>query len=173
MDPKTLQTWLPLAIIAVVFAIRFHGLKRARPFRPGGLLIAPLLLCVVFGAMLLAQPPGAAGWAVIALGLVIGAGVGWKRGHLMQLERDPRSGLVMVRQSPAALLLILGILVSKRALAAGLGIDPASQTAGHAMPAALLLTDGMLGFALGMVIMLRWTLWQRAKAIPPHKAVEE
>lgn len=172
MDPETLQTWLPLVIIAVVFGFRFRNLKQAKPFRPGGLFVAPVLLALVFGALVLTQPPGAAGWVAIGFGLVIGAMAGWKRGHLMHLERDPRSGLLMIRQSPAALLFILGVLVAKRALSAGLGIDPGAQAGGQMSQAALVLTDGLLGFALGMVAVMRWTLWQRAKAVPELAAKE-
>lgn len=170
MDPKTLQTWLPLLVIVVVFAFRFRNLKTARPFRPAGLWVAPVLLSGVFAVMLFAMPPTPLGWALMTLGLGIGAAIGWKRGHLMHLEREPGSGRLMIRQSPAALFLILAILVGKRALAAGLGADPGASEGGHIAPTAMLATDGLLGFALGMVVMLRWTLWQRVKSVPLHQA---
>jgi hypothetical protein len=166
MDPKDLQTWLPLLVIAVVFAFRFRNLNKPRPFRPAGLFVAPILLTAVFTLLILTMPPTTLGWAVIAFGAVIGAALGWKRGHLMHLERDPRSGLLMIRQSPAALILILGIIFARRVLSAGLGVDPAAAQSGHPSAAAMLVTDGLLGFALAMVIVMRWTLWQRAKVVP-------
>lgn len=172
MDPKTVQTWLPLLVIVVVFAFRFRNLSKAKPFRPGGLWIAPVLLTALSAVMFYTIPPSPLGWALIALGLAVGGAIGWKRGHLMHLERDARSGLLMIRQSPAALALILGILVAKRALAAGLGVDPAAQGSGTS-EAPMLLTDGLLGLALGMVFVMRWTLWQRAKAMPPHAEQKE
>lgn len=166
MDPKDLQTWLPLLVIAVVFAFRFRNLSKPKPFRPAGLWVAPTILAAVFLLVTVSMPPSAIGWLVILFGTAIGAAIGWKRGHLMHLERDPRSGLLMIRQSPAALLLIIGIIFARRLLSAGLGIDPGAAQGGHPAAAAILLTDGLLGFALGMVIAMRWTLWQRAKAIP-------
>jgi len=166
MDPKDLQTWLPLLVIAVVFAFRFRNLKTAKPFRPGGLWIAPIILTAVFVLLIVTMPPSPVGWLAIAFGIAIGAALGWKRGHLMHLERDPRSGLLMIRQSPAALFLIIGIIFVRRLLSAGLGIDPSAAQDGHPAAAAILLTDGLLGFALGMVVTMRWTLWQRAKAVP-------
>lgn len=169
MDPKSLQTWLPLLVIAVVFAFRFRNLSKPKPFQPGQLWIAPLLLIAVFVLLVVSLPPNPTGWLVIAFGVTIGAAIGWKRGHLMHLERDPQSGAVMIRQSPAALVLILGIILARRAVSAGLGVTPGADEAGHMSNAAVLLTDGLLGFALGMVIAMRFTLWQRAKALPVHQ----
>ncbi|MGB7653991.1 MAG: DUF1453 domain-containing protein [Novosphingobium sp.] len=169
MDPKTLQTWLPLVVIAVVFAFRFRNLSKPKPFQPGQLWIAPVLLFAVFVLLVISLPPSAMGWLVIAVGVAIGAAIGWKRGHLMHLERDPHSGAVMIRQSPAALLLVLGIILARRGVSAGLGVTPGADAAGHMSNAAMLLTDGLLGFALGMVIAMRFTLWQRAKALPAHQ----
>lgn len=169
MDPKTLQSWLPLVVIAVVFAFRFRNLSKPKPFQPGQLWIAPVLLFAVFVLLVISLPPSAMGWLVIAAGVAIGAAIGWKRGHLMHLERDPHSGAVMIRQSPAALLLVLGIILARRGVSAGLGIAPGADAAGHMSNAAMLLTDGLLGFALGMVIAMRFTLWQCAKALPAHQ----
>lgn len=172
MDPKTVQTWLPLVIIGVVFALRFRNLKKAVPFRPGQLWIAPLLLGAVFALLVISMPPEPSGWLVITGGMMIGALVGWKRGHLMHLERDSASGSILMRQSPAALLFILAIIFARRALSAGLGIAPGADASGHMSNPAVLLTDGLLGFALGMVVVMRWTLWQRAKALPPSQLGE-
>ena len=169
MDPKTLQSWLPLVVIGVVFAFRFRNLSKPKPFKPGQLWIAPLLLTAVFVLLVVSLPPSATGWLVIAFGAAIGAGIGWKRSHLMHLERDPQSGAVMIRQSPAALALILGIILARRGVSAGLGVAPGADATGHMSNAAMLLTDGLLGFALGMVIAMRFTLWQRAKAVPAHQ----
>ena len=169
MDPKTLQTWLPLVVIAVVFAFRFRNLSKPKPFQPGQLWIAPLLLIVVFVLLVVSLPPSAMGWLVIAVGVAIGAAIGWKRGHLMHLERDPQSGAVMIRQSPAALMLVLGIILFRRVVSAELGVTPGADAAGHMSDAAVLLTDGLLGLALGMVIAMRFTLWLRAKALPAHQ----
>jgi uncharacterized membrane protein YccC len=165
VDPKSLQLWLPMVVIAVVFALRFRNLSKPRPLRPARMWIAPLILLCVFGAMLTAMPPSLMGWGAIALGLLIGAAVGWKRGHLMHLEHDPATGGLTMRQSPAALLFILAVLVGRRILMAGLGADPAAMQDGHPDAMAMTLTDGLLGFAAGMVIALRVTLLSRARAL--------
>jgi hypothetical protein len=68
----------------------------------------------------------------------------------------------MIRQSPAALLLLVGV-AGLRQLLRPTGVAPASS---HAMPAsALLFTDGLIGFALGMIIAQRIELWRRARML--------
>jgi hypothetical protein len=173
MERDWVSTLLPLAILGIVFAFRFRSLSKPRPFKPGRLWIAPALLAGLVCFMVATMPPAPSGWAALAFGLVLGAALGWKRGHLMHLEREPLSGGLLIRQSPAALLFILGIVAARRLFSAGVGIDPGQPGADGAIPAsALVLTDGMLGLALGMVAAMRWTLWQRAKSVAPHSSSE-
>ena len=174
MGRDWVSTLLPLAIIGIVFAFRYRNLSKPRAFKTGRLWIAPVLLAGLVAFMIVTMPPSPAGWAALAFGAVIGAALGWKRGHLMHFERDPASGDLLIRQSPAALLMVLGVLATKRLLSAGIGLDPGQAGAGGALSGgALILTDGLLGFALGMVIAIRWTLWQRAKAVPAHQSLED
>ena len=166
MDPKLLQTVLPIAIIAVVFAFRFRNLSKPRPYKPDWQWVMPLLMVAVFGFLLVTLPPSPLGWAVLFVGLAIGAFVGMKRGHLMHLERDPVGGGLLIRQSPAALILVFAVVIVRRAFAAGTGGDPAAGVGGQIPPEAMLVTDGVIGFAFAMMVMLRWTLRQRALAVP-------
>lgn len=168
MDQSTLTAVLPLVVIAVVFALRFRNIRTPRPLRPGLLWILPAVICCLVSFVVFTLPPTAYGWLALAGGLAVGALIGWKRGHLMHLDRDPESGQLQMRQSPAALFLILGIFAAKRAFSAGTGIDPSAPTAtpGTLPTGALIFTDAMLGFALGMIVVMRWTLWLRAKSVP-------
>ena len=171
MDPKLLQALLPLAVITVMFALRWRRMSKPRPFNTGWLWLSPAVLALATGLMLFTVPPTALGWLVAAIGMAIGAFAGIKRGQLMHLDRDPATGGLLIRQSPAAILFVLVILGLRRAIAYGTGIDPGAQTGGQIPPSAMLLTDGMLAFALGMVTLMQWTLWQRAKAVPAHVPV--
>ena len=170
MGPKTLQTVLPIAIILIVFALRFRNLSKPRPFNAGRMWVAPALVAVAVGFFLFNFPPSPIGWLVILFAAAIGVIAGIKRGQWMHLERDPANGKLLIRQSPAALVFLIAIVLSRRALAYELGAGGADSS-GHLPPAALLLTDGLMAFALGMVIAMRWTLWQRSKAVPPHPEV--
>ena len=168
MDPKLLQTVLPIAAIAVVFALRYRNLNKPRPFNLGRLWLVPAILAVTVTFFLVTFPPTGLGWLIMGFAALIGAFAGVKRGQWMQLERDPESGGLLIRQSPAALLFLLAILGARRAIAYGMGTNPGAGAGGPIPPEAMLVTDGLMAFALAMVVPMRWTLWQRAKAVPPH-----
>ena len=171
MDPKLLQELLPLLVIGGVFVLRFRNLKKPRPFSAARLWMVPVLLAVIIGLFVVSIPPTKLGWIVMGFALVLGTFAGIKRGQWMHLERDPQSGALMIRQSPAALIALVGILIVRRVLAFEFGGTPGADAHGNLAPQALLVTDGLMAFALGMVVLMRWTLWQRAKAVPPHPEV--
>jgi hypothetical protein len=80
----------------------------------------------------------------------------------MRLHVDEATGQVMVRQSPMAFLFILALFFARRLLVPA----PSAQPAPHAGPPSLpLITDALLGFALGMVIGTQLELWRRAKQV--------
>lgn len=157
-----LQTLLPFAIIAIVFARRWKQMAVARPLKLTRMWIVPLIYGLLVGVMLWAMPPSAMGWALFAGGLLGGSALGWQRARLMQLHLDPESGAVMIRQSPAGLAVIVGLLLVKRL---ALPAQPGQGAAAHAPHALPLATDALLGFALGMILGYRIELWRRAKAL--------
>ena len=157
-------SYLPLVILAGVMLWRFRSLNRARPLRPRRMLLVPLVYSALVAALLVTLPPDRVGWIWFAGGLVAGAAVGWQRARLMRLHLDPDSGAVMMRQSPAALILLVCIAALRRVFVpSGGGVDAGG---GEALPAAALhLTDGLIGFALGMIVAQRIELWRRARAL--------
>ncbi|TDW68660.1 uncharacterized protein DUF1453 [Novosphingobium sp. PhB55] len=155
--------WLPLLIFAAVMAWRFRSLEKARPLRLPLLWIAPLIVGATVSLALYGMPPGVLGWMALAAGFAIGGGIGMQRSRLMRLHVEGEGGeaRVMMRQSPLALVLILVVFALRRMiLPGGMAIG-----AGHPAANALLMTDAMLGFVLGMVVISRMILWQRARAM--------
>ncbi len=171
MDPSVLKSVMPIIVIAVIFAFRFRNLSKPRPYKPDWQWVMPLLMALVFGFLLVTLPPSPLGWALLFIGLAIGAFAGMKRGHMMHLERDPVGGGLLIRQSPAALISLFAIVVARRAFAAGTGGDPAAGADGQIPPEAMLATDAVIGFAFAMMAMLRWTLRQRALAVPAAEPI--
>ena len=165
MDPQLLQSILPIVIIAVVFAFRFRNLNKPRPYKLGWQWVMPLVMALLFGFLLVTLPPSPLGWALLFVGLAIGALVGIKRGQLMHFERDPVGGGLLVRQSPVALIFLFVIMATRRVVMPG-GGSASPDAAGHIPPAAMLATDAAIGFAFGMLLLLRWTMRQRALAVP-------
>ncbi|WP_395333622.1 DUF1453 domain-containing protein [Novosphingobium sp. BL-8H] len=155
--------WLPLVIFGAVMLWRFRNLEKARPLRLPLLWISPLIVSAIVCLALSVMMPSALGWASLAAGFMIGGAIGVQRSRLMRLhvEGEGDDARVMVRQSPLALLLIAGVFVVRRLiLPGGMGMD-----ASHHAATALLVTDAMLGLVLGMVLLSRFVLWQRARAM--------
>ena len=171
MNPEQIRAVLPIALVAVIFALRWRRMSRPRPFKTSWLWLPPVLVAAATGLMLITYQPAALGWLIAAAGLAIGAFAGIKRGQLQHLDRDPATGGLMIRQSPAAIVFVLGILAARRVIGYGTGVDAGAQAGGQLAPQAMLVTDGLLAFALGMVTLMQWTLWQRAKAVPAHVPV--
>jgi hypothetical protein len=168
MDGSAGHGWtayLPLLIFAGVMAWRFRNLQKARPLRLPLLWIMPLIVTAAVCLALAAMPPGGLGWLALAAGFAVGGAIGLQRARMMRLhiEGEGDEARVMVRQSPLALVLILAVFAARRLLLPTGSM--AMQGAGHPTATALLLTDAMLGLALGMVVLSRWVLWQRARAM--------
>ena len=153
---------LPLAILALVMLVRLRSLDKARPLRGARLVALPVVCAVLVAAMLVILPPTAIGWSWFAGGALLGAGVGWQRARLMRLHFDPDSGQVMISHSPAALILLIVLAGLRRLIR-----PPTGLARGHAAvsESALLLTIGLTGFALGMIVAQRAELWRRAKMV--------
>lgn len=166
---KTLVGYLPLAIFVGVMLWRLRTMDKARPLRLRTLWVLPMVFVVLVGFVLTSMPPSPWGVAAIVLGVLLGAGVGWQRARWMRLhvERDERGTRVMVRQSRAALLLLMGIAGLRTLFRTASGASQMSGAvqAGHLPMAALLFTDALLGFALGMIVAQRIELWRRARAL--------
>ena len=159
------QQWmqlLPFAMIALVIWRRWKGMSIARPLKVGQMWIVPVLYTALVGFMLWAIPPSIAGWEAFSGGAILGGIVGWQRARLMHLHIDETSEAVMLRQSPAGLAVVLGIFLMRR-------FFMPQQAAGQIAPgphlALPLLTDGLLGFALGMIVCYRIELWRRARVL--------
>jgi hypothetical protein len=142
--------------------VRLRSLDKARPLRAARLIALPMIYAVLVATMLFIAPPTAIGWLWFAGGAMLGAAVGWQRARLMRLHFDPVSGQVLMRQSPAALILLIVVAGLRRLIS-----PPAQPTMGHATmsASALLFTNGLIGFALGMIVAQRVELWRRARAL--------
>jgi hypothetical protein len=158
------QSWLtailPFVIIAVVIGVRLRSMSRERPLKVQTLWVVPVLYLVLIGWMLIALPPTPVGWGLIALGIVIGAALGWHRGKLIRIQRDERGGLRQ-QASPLAMLLLVALLALKLGARAIFGETAAGQPGSSAM----LLTDAFIGFALGLLSATRLELYLRARRI--------
>ncbi|MPS70701.1 MAG: DUF1453 family protein [Novosphingobium sp.] len=163
MGGSGFAAWLPLLIFVGVMAWRFRSLEKARPLRLPLLWVAPLVVSAAVSLALYGMPPSILGWLALLAGFAVGGGIGMQRSRLMRLhvEGEGDEARVMMRQSPLALVLVLAVFAVRRLiLPGGMGVQGDPHAAN-----ALLMTDAMLGFVLGMVVVSRLILWQRARSM--------
>lgn len=159
MGGQSIASYLvTFAAIAVVMALRWRRLRRPQPLKLERLWIFPAFYALVAIALFWAHPPGLYGWLFAAGALGLGALLGWQRGKLMTIEIDPATHALNQRGSPAALLLIVFVVLARmgaRALAerGGLHVDP------------LAVTDVLIAFALGLFTATRLEMYVRAKRL--------
>ena len=151
---------LPFVIIAVVIGFRLRSMSRERPLKIETLWIVPVVYLLLIAWMLFALPPTTVGWALVALGVLIGAMLGWHRGKLIRIERN-ESGELRQQASPLAMLLLVALIVLKLGARAIFGESAAMQPGSNAM----ILTDAFIGFALGLLSATRLELYLRARRL--------
>lgn len=156
------QTLLPLVVVGVVLAFRFRSMGRPRPLNPRRLWIQPMVLLAFAGLVIGLNPPSMLGIALCALAAATGGLVGWHRGKLMRIEHDPVTGQLTQSASPAAIVLLIGI-IAVRYVARGYFAGP--TTPGTLDAHALLVTDVLLSFAITMLSATRVEMGLRARAI--------
>ena len=166
MDPKLLQSILPVVVIVIVMAFRLRSMKKARPLNAKTLWIAPVLLIAVAIGSLYATPLSAMGLSISAVALIVGGLIGWQRGKLIHIDRDPATGKLTQQASPAALILLVGIIGLRYALRNYFDLTPGAD--GKMSGQALMITDALLLFAVGLVVMTRIEMMIRAKRILDH-----
>jgi NAD/NADP transhydrogenase beta subunit len=154
-------TILPILIIAGVFAYRMRSMSKERPLKTSTMWIVPAVLLAMAVALFWAAPPPAMGWALIAAGVAIGAGIGWYRGKMIAIRRDPETGALTQKASPLALLLIAGVVIIKIAGKQYMGATDAASPGSPAM----IMTDAVLGFGIGLLTATRVEMYLRVRRI--------
>jgi hypothetical protein len=153
------QSWvgtaITVAIIVVVLALRMRRMGQMRPLKLETLWIVPALYLAMAALMFWSLPPK--GWVAIAsaVGLALGAAVGWQRGKMMHIHVDPATHALNQKASPAAILFLVALIVVRSGARAVLG------ETGGVSPA--MLTDPLIAFALGMFSLTRLEMYLRAK----------
>lgn len=154
-----LGTALPLAIVALVLALRWRTMRRQRRLRLETLWIVPAIFVALATTILVLTPPPPTGWTLIGAGLLAGAAIGWQRGKAMRIEIDPVTHRLSQQASPVAVLLLVALVVVRQGFrlavadGAGSAFDPA------------LATDALLGFGLGLIVATRIEMLIRARRL--------
>ena len=162
MNPDFLKTLLPIVVVVVVLTLRLRSMSKVRPLKPERMWVLPLALLVLAGVTSWEHPPSPSGMTIGFFSLVVGGFLGWQRGRFFHIERDAIGGLTQ-KASPAALILLLVIIGIRYAVRAYFGATPDDH--GQMSENALIATDGLLLFAVGLIAMTRVELALRARRI--------
>lgn len=151
-----LQYLLPVAIFAVIFAFRIRRMSRERPLKLEQLWIVPAIYLVLVAVTFATTPPHPLGWALSVVALAVGGALGWQRGKAMRITVDPATHRLNHRASPLAMLILValvGVRMALRVEGSRLHLD------------AVLVTDVMLAFALGLFAATRAEMYLRGRRL--------
>lgn len=156
-----LATLLPFAIIAVILVLRIRTMRRERPLDLKRIWLVPVVYVAIIAFMFVELPPSLLGWELFLGGLLIGLLAGWYRGRMIHIYRDPETGELRQKASALALVMLVAIIILKIGARDVFGETAASNASSPAM----ILTDGFIGFALGLLSATRIEMYTRAKRL--------
>jgi hypothetical protein len=159
--------WIALIAVAVALSLMVFRNRRPRVLRLRWMWVAPVLVVLLIGFGLWGTsyadpahaPFAAVDWSLLVAGLAVGLAAGWWRGKTMVIHRDT-DGQLKVQASPLGMILILGLLLGRRALSAVL--EPHAADMGLAV---LAVQDAFMLFAVGLVLAQRAEMYIRARRI--------
>src|SRR3546814_13240947 len=100
-------------MVGLLLFCRMRGMNRRRPLKRKRLGIVPALYLGGVVMLLAQHPPQGSGWAVVAIGLVVGAALGWQRSRFMHIHVDPETHALNQRAAPAGLPFLVVLLAGK------------------------------------------------------------
>jgi membrane protein CcdC involved in cytochrome C biogenesis len=151
-----MQYVVPAVGLALVFAIRIRRMRAARRLRLETLWILPAVYVAIVAALFYAYPPTPTGRLWCALAVVVGAAIGWYRGTMMTISVDPATHQLNQRSSPAAVILLVGLVVARRVV--GYELSSAGRVA-------LLATGIGLSLGIGLLVATRLEMTLRGKRL--------
>jgi len=165
MEP---QHYVPLIVIAVILPLMLLRNRRPRALHPQRMWIMPVLMCALMALAIWGtwMQPGIPhtpftplDWSLLAAGVLLGGAAGWWRGKMTTIEKHA-DGALKAQASPVGLILIIGLLLGRRALSAWL--EPHAAALGLSIMA---VTDAFLLFVAAMIVMQRIEMYVRARRI--------
>jgi hypothetical protein len=149
------------AVLVLVLALRMSRMRRVQELSPERLWVVPALFAIVVATTLGEYPPrGAAEWAALAVAMAVGAALGWQRGRLMKIWRDPATGRLMSQGSGWAILFLVALIVLRAGLRAGLAYEAKAWAIDMGI-----VNGAFAVFALGLFGVQRLEMYIRARRL--------
>jgi hypothetical protein len=154
--PAYVSYVITAAVVCLVLFLRMRSMGRVRRLRPGMLWLVPALYAVIAATVLYQSPPVGLQWVWLAIAISGGAAIGWRRGAMMRISVDPTTGMLNQQASPAAMLILLVLIVIRQ----GLRIEAGAMGFNAAF-----MTDVLVIFALGLFAATRAEMFLRARRL--------
>jgi NAD/NADP transhydrogenase beta subunit len=151
---------VPLVVIGAIILFRLRRMSRQTPLKLERLWILPVIYAAIVASVFIGSPPSPMGWSWCAVGLVLGAGIGWYRGRMMRITVDPETHALSQQASPAAFLMLIALIVLRTVARQeiGGGYGPANHST-------MLATDILMSSALGLIAATRIEMALRARRL--------
>jgi len=168
MPDMSPQVLIPLIVMAIVLPLVFLRNRKPRTLHPDRMwvmpaIIVPLMGFALWGTSMASTMPHVAfdglAWAILAVGLILGGAFGWWRGRMTTIEKHA-DGTLKAQTSPIGLILIIAVMLGRKAL--GAVLEPHAAEWGLN---ALAITDAFLLFVVGMIVAQRAEMFIRARRI--------
>lgn len=164
MHAQPAPTWisylLPLVIVGIVMFFRLRSTGKARPLKLERLWIIPSFYLAIAILLFAQMTPHGLGWLWAGLSLAAGAAIGWQRGRAMHISVDPETHALNQTASPLAMLLLIGLIAVRYVLRAAADAGGASWHLD-----AMLITDCLVAFALGLLSVQRLEMFLRGSRL--------
>jgi hypothetical protein len=147
-------------IVALVIIFRMSRMRRTRRLNVTRFWIAPAIFLFLAVTTLAQFPPQGSDWAWLTMAAAAGGALGWQRGRLMDIRMDPESKALTTQASPMAIFFLLGLLVVRLVLRAGLQME--AQNGGLS---ASLVTDLFIVFAAALFTLQQVEMSIRARRL--------
>jgi hypothetical protein len=145
--------------IVLIIALRFRRMGRDRPLRLDGLWVLPAIYLAILIVAFAQTPPGAIGWMLIGIGLVLGGVAGWLRGRTITIRVDPATDTLNQRASPFGLILLV-VLIAIR-----YGLRTLAHSASSVHLSATTIVDAFLALAFGLIALQRLEMFLRGRKL--------
>jgi len=148
--------------IGVALVILLLRNRRPRKLRMELLWIRPLIFLALLATTAVAAPPPLTAMSIALMvgALGLGAALGWQRGRFIRIEVDPDTHAVTARASPIGMVFILALMATRFALRGVL-----TQNGATLQVSAIAVTDALLVFAVGMMVVQNLEMWLRARRL--------
>jgi hypothetical protein len=164
-----LAPYLITIVLLVFVVVRNMSTRKLRVER---MWIIPLVLVLATVETFLSTPlPAPIGLAVaeMAPALAIGCIAGWYRGRLTHITVDPETHELTSRTSPIGVMLVAALFFIRYVLRAEFAYTPDARgfhsAHGILQSQAGIITDALMLFAVGMVVVQRLEMWLRCQKL--------